>query len=46
MKKIITIIFAICFLNSCTSMNIDSNNLKEQFLKFKNSKTHDEFIEK
>ena len=45
MKKIITIIFALTFLNSCADVSIDSNNMKEKLLKFKNSKTLKEFIE-
>ena len=46
MKKIIIIIFALTFLNSCANITLDSNNMKENLLKFKNSKTHNEFIEK
>ena len=46
MKKIITVIFTLCLLNSCTGVSLDSNNIKEQLLKIKNSKTHNEFIEK
>ena len=46
MKKIITIIFTISLLNSCTGMSLDANNMKEKLLKFKNSKTHNEFSEK
>ena len=46
MKKIITIMFALTFLNSCADISLDSNNMKERLLKFKNSKTHNEFIEK
>ncbi len=46
MRKIITFMFTLCLLNSCTGVSLDSNNMKEQLLKFKNSKTHNEFIEK
>ena len=46
MKKIITIIFTLTFLNSCADISFDSNNVKEKLLKFKNSKTHNEFIVK
>ena len=46
MKKIITIIFALSLLNSCAGISFDQDDLKDQLLKFKNSKTHDEFIEK
>ena len=46
MKKIIIIIFALSLLNSCTGMSLDSNNLKEKLLKFKNSKSHSEFNKK
>ena len=45
MKKIIAIIFTLTFLNSCADISIDSNNMKEKLLKFKNSKTLKEFIE-
>ena len=38
--------FALTFLNSCADISLDSNNMKERLLKFKNSKTHNEFIEK
>ena len=46
MKKIIIIMFTLSLLNSCAGMSFDQNNMKDQFLKFKNSKSHDEFIEK
>ena len=46
MKKIITFIFTLSLLNSCAGISLDSNNMKEQLLKFKESKTHNEFIEK
>ncbi len=45
-KKIITIIFTLSLLNSCADVSLDSNDMKEKLLKFKNSKTHNEFIEK
>jgi len=46
MKKIIIILFGLSLLNSCTGMSLDSNNLKDKLLKFKNSKSHSEFNEK
>jgi hypothetical protein len=46
MKKIIIIIFTLTFLTSCADISLDTDNMKEKLLKFKNSKTHNEFIEK
>jgi PBP1b-binding outer membrane lipoprotein LpoB len=46
MKKLITIIFTLSLLNSCAGISLDSNNMKEKLLKFKNSKTHNDFVEK
>ena len=46
MNKIITIIFTLCLLNSCANGSLDTNNIKEKFLKFKNSKNHNELIKK
>tara|TARA_B100001564_G_C20440775_1_gene578861 strand:- start:595 stop:732 length:138 start_codon:yes stop_codon:yes gene_type:complete len=45
MKKIIAIIFTLSLLNSCANIT-DADNFKEQLLKFKDSKTHNEFIKK
>tara|TARA_B100000965_G_C18941090_1_gene477380 strand:+ start:150 stop:305 length:156 start_codon:yes stop_codon:yes gene_type:complete len=46
MKKIIIAIFTLSLLNSCADISLDSNNMKEKLLKFKNSKNHAEFMEK
>ncbi len=46
MKKIITIIFTLSLLSACAYIPDNSSDFKEKLLKFKNSKTHNEFIEK